>query len=140
MKRSDLKEIIKPIVKECIAEALIEEGMLYTVVSEVAKGMSPIIMESAPPQAPPQHHEPDVRRVDESKVKKQKEQRKKLLDIIGNNAYNGVDLFEGTKPAAAQMSPSAQASNPLSNVEHEDPGVDIDSFFPSNSRRWNTLK
>ena len=135
MKISDLKEIIKPIVKECIAEALIEEGMLYTVVSEVARGMSPVIMESAQPQPQPQQREPDVRRVDESKVRKQKEQRKKLLDVIGNDAYNGVDLFEGTKPASAQLSPRAQAANPLSNVSAEDPGVDIDSFFPDNSRR-----
>jgi|TARA_R110000744_G_scaffold324877_1_gene430701 hypothetical protein len=135
MKISDLKEIIKPIVKECIAEALIEEGMLYTVVSEVARGMSPVIMESAQAQPQPQQREPDVRRVDESKVRKQKEQRKKLLDVIGNDAYNGVDLFEGTKPASAQLSPRAQAANPLSNVSAEDPGVDIDSFFPGNSRR-----
>jgi len=135
MKISDLKEIIKPIVKECIAEALIEEGMLYTVVSEVARGMSPVIMESAQAQPQPQQSEPDVRRVDESRVQKQKEQRKKLLDVIGNDAYNGVDLFEGTKPASAQLSPRAQAANPLSNVSAEDPGVDIESFFPGNSRR-----
>jgi hypothetical protein len=141
MKRSELKNIIKPLVKECIAEALIEEGLLYTVVSEVAKGMSPIIVESAAPSQPqPQRHEPDASMINEQRVQKQKEHRKKLLDMIGKSSYNGVDLFEGTVPASPDMSPHAQASNPLSNVEPGDAGVNIDSFFAGNARRWNALK
>jgi len=76
MKRSELKNIIKPLVKECIAEALIEEGLLYTVVSEVAKGMSPVIMESAAPSQPqPQRHEPDTSMINEQRVQKQKEHK-----------------------------------------------------------------
>ena len=39
MKKSDLKQLIKPLVKECIHEVLIEEGLLSNVVAEVAKGM-----------------------------------------------------------------------------------------------------
>ena len=39
MKKSDLKQLIKPIVKECIHEVLLEEGLLSNVVAEVAKGM-----------------------------------------------------------------------------------------------------
>ena len=143
MKRSELKKLIKPIVKECIAESLIEEGMLYTVVSEVAKGMSPVIMESAPRAPEPRRQEQDVREVNElneQRVQKQKEQRKKLLDMIGNSAYNGVDLFEGTAPAAPEMSPASQAHNPLSSVDPGDPGVNIDSFFSGNAKRWNALK
>ena len=39
MKKSDLKQLIKPLVKECIHEVLLEEGLLSNIVSEVAKGM-----------------------------------------------------------------------------------------------------
>ena len=39
MKKADLKKLIKPLVKECIHEVLIEEGVLSNVVSEVARGM-----------------------------------------------------------------------------------------------------
>ena len=39
MKKSELKKLIKPLVKECINEVLLEEGLLSNIVSEVAKGM-----------------------------------------------------------------------------------------------------
>ena len=38
MKKSELKTLIKPLVKECIHEVLLEEGLLSNVVAEVAKG------------------------------------------------------------------------------------------------------
>ena len=47
MKKADLKKLIKPLVKECIHEVLIEEGVLSNVVSEVAKGMQTnVVVES----------------------------------------------------------------------------------------------
>lgn len=52
MKKNDLKRIIKPLVKECINEILIEEGLLSSVVSEVAAGLSGnlITENTAPPR------------------------------------------------------------------------------------------
>ena len=49
MKKADLKQLIKPLVKECIHEVLLEEGLLSNVVAEVAKGMQGnLIVESTP--------------------------------------------------------------------------------------------
>jgi len=140
MKRSELKNIIKPIVRECIAEALVEEGLLYTVVSEVAKGMSSVIVESAPVAAPVHENTAAIQEAEERRLQQAKESRKKLLDAIGNDSYGGVDLFEGTRAAAPDMSPHAQAVNPLANVDPGDAGINIDSFFAGNARRWNALK
>ena len=40
MKKSEIKKIIKPIVKECINELLLQkEGVLAAVVSEVSRGL-----------------------------------------------------------------------------------------------------
>ena len=44
MKKSDLKQLIKPLVKECIHEVLIEEGLLSNVVLEVTKGLQGSLM------------------------------------------------------------------------------------------------
>ena len=40
MNKAQLKKLIKPVVKECIQEVLIEEGLLTEVVAQVASGMS----------------------------------------------------------------------------------------------------
>ena len=40
MNKSQLKQLIKPVVKECIQEVLIEEGLLTEVVAQVTAGMT----------------------------------------------------------------------------------------------------
>ena len=40
MNKAQLKKLIKPVVKECIQEVLIEEGLLQEVVAQVATGMN----------------------------------------------------------------------------------------------------
>ena len=36
-----LRKILKPLVMECIKEAIFEEGVLSTLVAEIATGMNP---------------------------------------------------------------------------------------------------
>ena len=122
MNKSELKKILKPLIKECIKEVLLEEeGALSHVIKEVASGLSAgkqQITETRtfqpPKQAKPQNTN-------------HKLQRKKLLDAIGKSAYNGVDLFEGTTPAPAPF--EGQTQGPLSGVAANDPGVDISGLF-----------
>ena len=126
MKKSDLKKLIKPLVKECIHEVLLEEGLLSNVVSEVAKGLNtaPVITEQVE-QAPA----PKPRKRDYSA------DRRKLMDAIGNDAYNGVNLFEGTTPAPAQQEQTA------GSVDMGDPneaGVDIGSKLRHSSKIWQS--
>ena len=135
MKRSELKNIIKPLVKECITEALIEEGLLSNVISEVMKGMSPVITEAAP--AP--ERTPVIQEARRERTTRAKENRKKLLSAIGNDAYGGVDLFEGTAPAPGQQSPESQASSPLGTVAPGDPGVDISGILGFGGHKWKAL-
>ena len=54
MKKSDLKQLIKPLVKECIHEVLLEEGLLSNVVAEVAKGMQGNLVVETRKQQPEQ--------------------------------------------------------------------------------------
>ena len=42
MKKSQLKAAIKPIVKECINEILLEQGLLSNIIAEVVKGVQPL--------------------------------------------------------------------------------------------------
>ena len=126
MKKTDLKKLIKPLVKECIHEVLLEEGLLSNVVSEVAKGLNtaPVITEQVE-QAPA----PKPRKRDYSA------DRRKLMDAIGNDAYNGVDLFEGTTPAPAQQ----QAAGAVDMGDPDDAGVDIGSILGHSSKIWESM-
>jgi len=135
MKRSELKNIIKPLVKECITESLLEEGLLSNVISEVMKGMSPVITEAAP--AP--ERVPMIQEARRERTVQAKENRKKLLDAIGKNSYGGVDLFEGTTAAPSQQSPESQAGSPLGGVAPGDPGVDISGIIGLGAHKWKSL-
>ena len=134
MKKNELKKILKPLIKECIKEVIFEEGTLSTIISEVMKGTSGSqqIVE-ARTQQPKQ----DFAR-QEKKMQEAKERKRKLLDSIGKDAYNGVNLFEGTTPAP---SPSlGQGQGPLDSVAPSDPGVDISNIFSGHSAKiWQKL-
>ena len=133
MKKSDLKTLIKPLVKECIHEVLIEEGLLSNVVSEVAKGMQGnLVTESAHTPSRPTSSQKSAR----SNTKKLHEQRKKMMDAIGHDAYNGVDLFEGTEP----MQASAPTPGATDLGAPSDAGVDISSLIGGASNIWDAMK
>jgi hypothetical protein len=136
MKKDDLKKLIKPLVKECIHEVLLEEGLLSNVVEEVAKGMQGSLIVEAPQRSPT---EKKTRQHQANKTRaKLKEHRQKLMESIGADAYNGVDLFEGTTPMSKQeASPSKGAPNLGSPT---DSGVDISSLIGNASQVWRSIK
>ena len=141
MKKTQLKQIIKPLVKECIHEVLLEEGLLTEVVAQVAAGMPrQQLVESAP--APRQTEDMFVKqraqKATQAKAKLQ-EHRKKMMDAIGNDAFNGVDLFEGTEPLRESGTPG-QAHRP--NILGDDPndsGVHISSILGGSSQLWKQM-
>ena len=137
MKKADLKKLIKPLVKECINEVLIEEGVLSNVVSEVAKGMQTnVVVESKKQDEQLFNEDLQMKRSQEEGRLKLQEHRKKLLEAVSTDAYNGVDLFEGTTPMAAQSEPNA------GSVDLGDPGssgVDISSLMGGASQVWKQM-
>ena len=140
MNKTQLKKLIKPVVKECIQEVLIEEGLLTEVVAQVTAGMSrqPIV-ESKPKKTNDKLFNEDLQmqRKTREANKKLQEHRKKLLDSIGGDAYNGVDLFEGTKPLSntrESQGPSVLGDDP------SDAGVDISSIMGNAGKIWQAIK
>ena len=142
MRKSDLKKLIKPIVKECIQESLLEDGVLSKVISEVAVGLSSTekIVEQ-PRRDKPKNSSSSDRRETEA-LANLKEQRQKMLDAIGRDTMNGVNVFEGTDPISSAGDPHG-ASNPqgaLSGVDPRDPGVDISDLAGIFGDTWKVIK
>ena len=139
MKKNELKQILKPMIKECVQEALYEEGLLSSVVSEVVKGMQgATLVESAPPS---------VRRDQEQEAEKERrmirqktqETRRQLMEAVGQEAYNGVNLFEGTT-AMTNHEASEPRPGAVDLGDPRDEGVDISSIMGGASRMWQAMK
>ena len=138
MNKQDLKQLIKPLVKECIHEVLLEEGLLANVVSEVARGMqSNVVLENTAAPQKPQVTENVKAQALETR-QKLNNHRQSLMDSIGSEAYNGVNLFEGTAPMKAQT--AAPKAGSVDIGEPSDSGVDISSLMGGAARMWNAMK
>ncbi len=143
MNKAQLKKLIKPVVKECIQEVLIEEGLLTEVVSQVAAGMTrqPIV-ENTPKKTTDNLFNEDLQMQRKSREtnKKLQEHRRKLLDSIGSDAYNGVDLFEGTEPMKQSGTPGQSHKPSVLGDDPSDAGVDISSIMGNAGKIWQAIK
>lgn len=115
MKINELKQIIKPLIKECLKEVLIEEGFTKMLSEAIQR---PSVVE--------QIKTVEKQRVAETSVQKKNLQeiqqaKKKLLDSIGNT---GFDPFNGTEPLKEDK-----------EVKGADPGIDISSLM-GNKQIW----
>jgi hypothetical protein len=143
MNKAQLKSLIKPVVKECIQEVLIEEGLLTEVVSQVAAGMNqqPIVENKQKKKDNNLFNEDlQMKRKTQEVNQKLQEHRKRLLDSIGKDAYNGVDLFEGTEPMKQAGAPGASHRPSVLGDDPSDSGVDISSLMGQASKVWQALK
>ena len=138
MKKSEFKKLVKPIVRECIKESLMEDGLLSGIIAEVARGMSapqPIVEAIVPKTVDAAAERMKRNTFSKEQSGKLKEHRAKLMAAVGGEAFNGVNLFEGTTPAPAQGSPNQQP-NPMSGQSPTDSGVDIGSLFGTVGASW----
>jgi hypothetical protein len=138
MKKTDLKQLIKPLVKECIHEVLLEEGLLSNVVAEVAKGLQhTTLVENKQATAKPLAQEETQMKQQRTETQtKLKEYKNNLMKSIGEDAYNGVNLFEGTAPLQHSQPQEGHADIGATN----DAGVDISSLVANSSAIWQALK
>ena len=148
MKKSDFKDMIK----ESIKEVLIEEGLLATVISEVAREFrktappAPAASKSPPPEQRVYEEVAQAKERAEKSRAKLADMRKNMMESIGKSSYkdiynlNGVNLFEGTTPLASGGNPGSSPSpaGSLSDVEPTDPGIDISSLV-GNAGIWKEL-
>lgn len=139
MKKAELKQALRPLIRECVKEVIFEEGILSGIISEVVQGLgaTTIVEQRATP--PVQQKE----RVEVDTTKQLNETKQKMLDAIGREAYGGVDLFEGTTPTtagpAASPTPSGTSSGPMANIAPNDPGVDISGILGLAGGSWKQI-
>lgn len=134
MKRSELKQLIRPLVKECVKESVneivLESGLLSQVISEVVKGLSPVITEQkGDAKIEEKSHYAEV--VKRSENKKVDESKKQLLDAIGKTSYGEVNIFENVSPLPEEPT----AGSPMNGISPNDPGININGLFDFNKAK-----
>ena len=130
MKRSELKAI----VKECVRDVLFEEGVLSSLIAEIAIGINNAqanLLESNQATQDQARAQASIDR-----QKKLQETKKKMLNAIGSEKMSKV--FEGTEPLRNTSQTSAHS--PLSGTDPNDAGVDISGLFSLAGQKWNNLK
>lgn len=109
MKVEQLKQIIKPLIKECLKEVLIEEGFTK-MLSETVRQPSAVEQIKAVERTVKQEAVTQKKNIQELQ-----EAKKKMLDAIGQG---GFDAFAGTQPLKEDV--EVKASNP---------GIDISGLM-----------
>jgi hypothetical protein len=135
MNKEGLKKALKPIIKECIEEALIESNFLENIIKEALQPSNTIVEQTNKYVAPSFDNE--------RKQREMQENRKRMLDAIGKDAYNGVNLFEGTQPlsnreASRSSGATPHGARPLDGIAPNDPGVNL-AALGINTGVWKKL-
>ena len=140
MKKSDLKRMLKPLIKECVQEMILEEGLLKNIVSEVASGMQGnLVTETKQTRVREPMMETDMQERSGKARRKLNEHRKSLMDSIGKDAYGGVNVFEGLEPMKAQTETKAKAGS-VDLGDPNDSGVNLDSILGNSAKIWKAMK
>ena len=114
MDKNELKKALKPLIEECIKEVLLEHGV------------SSLMMETQQTAPPPQvNQETNNERARLAKENLER-QKKKMLDAIGRDSMNGVNVFEGTDPL--HSSGEIGAGGPKEILEYTLLQLDLLSF------------
>ena len=130
-KKEQLKNLFKPIIKECVKELILEEGVLSSLISEVQKTnkseKKQVVVDE--PMQRQQVIAKNKTKIDEAK--------KRIYSALGSDNY--ASIFENIDPLTSYEAGESSTSmgDPLSGQAPTDPGVDITSI-PGMSM-WKTL-
>lgn len=153
MKKSELKEMLKPIVEECfkemiskdedfvrkmVVEAIIKDGLVKQLVTEISAGASGAVSGFAGPlgnkkekQVFEQLHDgprPMGKKIDPDLDTELSEAKRRLEESLGMKG-----LFEGVTPADA---PIEVVHGSMSHIAPNDPGVDISGLIGAVGHKW----
>ena len=131
MKKTELKKVLKPLIKEAVREVILEEGMLSNIVTEVARGLSSqrLVAEGMTITRPAEPPQQDL----EEKARRAEAQRQEKIRRLNESSKFG-DVFRGTKEIVTE-----QGQGALSGVSPGDKGVDISGIEALASGKWKAL-
>jgi len=134
MKKAEFKEVLKPLIRECIKEVIFEEGVLSGLITEVARGLGNTQPVAATPVWSTQSQAP-------SKNESVLEAKKQLNEVKSQlqEATGLQGIFEGTTPMRQKSNGKNSQYSALRDKDPSDPGVNIDGLIKMTGG-WDHLK
>jgi len=134
VKKSELRTILKPLIKECIKEIIFEDGTLSGIISEVVQGLQGNTKQSIVETKVIKSSEPTDAVIE---ARKSLEDTKRQLQE--STGLKGI--FESTNPLRSGGSPNtSQQGGALRDLDPRDPGVDISGIMKVAGGTWNQIK
>ena len=137
MKKQELQKILKPLIKECIKEVIFEEGVLSSLIKEVAVGIGTqqTIVETRV-EEPVQDFSRQAVQLQEEQRLALEERKRKIEESIGLG-----NVLEGVEPLASGGTPGEPSSkSPLAGYAANDPGVDISGLMAlAGGQNWKKM-
>lgn len=133
MDKTQFKKILKPLMKECLKEILMEQGML--------KVLSEAVQAEAPKQVQPVK-QPLTEAKTVEKNEKVEEYKKKMLESIGKSGYVNSEFnpFANTEALNEGQAPTSEPKLGMkSNIDPavlNNPGVDISGLMAMSKNAW----
>tara|TARA_Y100000034_G_C6864139_1_gene393632 strand:+ start:468 stop:845 length:378 start_codon:yes stop_codon:yes gene_type:complete len=124
MKLDEFRKLLKPMIKDMVKQALLEEGLLSNIVSEVAQGLVIAEAKTAAPAA---------RLQEASRPRRNEAIEAARRDLQASKEENKV-IYENTRPL-----PSGDARSALGGIPPDDPGVDISGLLGAVEHKWSKL-
>ena len=132
MNKKELKAALRPLIKDGILSSLIKEVMRVQPAQVVTEAKAAPAKERLPTPSPGFiGSRPDPAAVLAAR-------KRKLLGSIGAEAYNGINVFEGTTPLTSREAPEATPGQ-IDLGASTDAGVDIGNLFASSGNAWSAL-
>lgn len=130
----EMKKIIKPLIKECLTEILVEQGLTSLIKENtVSQPAKQVFQQPSPVKKQLAQHDESL----EEKKRKLREHQEKMLKEIG---ASGFDPFAGTEPIVESNAPemhdsSISTGNLMAGISGA--GVDISRLMNANKKSWN---
>mgnify|MGYP003114888578 CR=1 FL=1 len=127
MKLNEFKKLLRPMIKQMVKEVMLEEGVLSSIVSEVASGLNhsgQTMVETK--KRSRSMVDPEIEKY------KQELKREAMMEQVKSSQ---PAVFENTTPAPGAPRPG-QA---LSGTDPNDPGVDINALLGMSGGNWSKL-
>lgn len=123
MDKNSLKKVIKPLIKECLKEVLVEEGLVKLIKEYNSTGQEKQVVKNAPESTD------FIRKLKEESKKNQQVNQEKNKETLNEKlnatvATLGFNPFSGTQPAP-------------DDGEVQDSGVNIDNLISKNQNSWS---